>query len=151
MFSEKFGKSLRAIFDRTAPDDYFLCLTVYIEKFFRTPLLQSTSGKGLFHVHVSEFQPADTLKNYFTGDFQAFYARTGSSYSKAFIYIKSLKIICEKLIYNEVARCQPASLRNKFFHTSSFMYFPCIFFEYITITSSEEPLKVCEHNFFQEI
>ena len=39
MFSEKFGKSLRATFDRTSPDDYLLCLTVYIEKFFRTPLL----------------------------------------------------------------------------------------------------------------
>ena len=26
----------------------------------------------LFHVQVAEFQPADTVKNYFTGAFQAF-------------------------------------------------------------------------------
>ena len=31
------------------------------------------------------------------------------------------------------------------------MYFDFIFSECITITSSEEALKVCEYNFFQEI
>ena len=55
----------------------------------------------------------------------------------------------KKLICNEVARCQPASLRRKLFHTSSFMYFTFIFSGCITITSSEEGLKVCEYNFFQ--
>ena len=53
------------------------------------------------------------------------------------------------LICNEVARCQPASLQNKLFHTSSFMYFAFIFSECITITSSEEGSKVCEYNFIQ--
>ena len=46
----------------------------------------------------------------------------------------------KKLICNEVARCQFSNLRINFFHTSS---------ECITITSSEEGLKVCECNFFQ--
>ena len=55
----------------------------------------------------------------------------------------------EELICNEVARCQPASLRRKLFHTSSFMYFTFIFSGCVTITSSEEGLKVCEYNFFQ--
>ena len=55
----------------------------------------------------------------------------------------------KKLICNDVARCQPASLRRKLFHISSFMYFTFIFSECITITSSEEGLKVCEYNFFQ--
>ena len=41
--------------------------------------------------------------------------------------------------------------KKNFFQTSSFMYFAFIFSEYITITSSEEAVKVCEHNFFQEI
>ena len=59
--------------------------------FYRAPLRNS-----LFHVQVAEFQPADTVKNYFTGGaFQAFYARAKSSLSKACIYLKSLKIICE--------------------------------------------------------
>ena len=44
---------------------------------------------------------------------------------------------------------QPASLRKKLFHTSSIMYLALIFWECITITSFEEGLKVCEHNFFQ--
>ena len=57
------------------------------------------------------------------------------------------------LPFNEVARCQPASLGKKT-HTSSFMYFAfhppsSIFSEYITITYSEEALKACQHNFFQ--
>ena len=37
------------------------------------------------------------------------------------------------------------------FHTSSFIYFAFIFSECIKTTSSEEALKVCKHNFFQEI
>ena len=40
---------------------------------------------------------------------------------------------------------------KKLFDTSSFMYFSFIFSEYIKITSSEETLKVCEHNFFLEM
>ena len=35
---------------------------------------------------------------------------------------------------------------KKLFHTSSFMHFALIFSEYTQIL-----LKVCEHNFFQEI
>ena len=46
-------------------------------------------------------------------------------------------------------RCQPASLPKNLFHTSTFMYFAFIFSECITITSSEEALKVYAHNFFQ--
>ena len=48
----------------------------------------------------------------------------------------------KKLICNEVARCQPASLRRKLFHTSSFMYFTFIFSGYIK-------MKVRKYNFFQ--
>ena len=55
----------------------------------------------------------------------------------------------KKLICNEVARCQPASLQKKLFHASSFMYFTLIFSECFTITSSKEALKVCTHNFIQ--
>ena len=40
---------------------------------------------------------------------------------------------------------------KKLLHTSSFMYFAFNFSERITITSSEEAMKVCKHNFFQEI
>ena len=65
-------------------------------------------------------------------------------------YSKKLFHKCfSSILYNEVARCQPASLRKKLFHTSSFIYFVFILSECITITSSEEALKVCEHNFFQ--
>ena len=44
----------------------------------------------------------------------------------------------KKLIYNEVARCQPASLRKKLFYTFSFICF--------AFTLSE---RVCEYNLFQ--
>ena len=110
--------------------------------FFRTPLLWST----LFQVQVTEFQLPDTVRNYFTSAFQAFYTRTTSSHSKT---LKSLNLSVKKLICNEVVRCQPASLQRKLFHTSSFMYFTFIFSGCIMITFSEGGLKVCEYNFFQ--
>ena len=86
-------------FDGTPPNDCFLSLSVSFEKFSRTLLLQSSFPQGncLFHVHVAEFQPPDTVKNYFTGSFQAFSSRTKSSHSKAFINLKSLKTICEEV------------------------------------------------------
>ena len=55
--------------------------------FYRAPLRNC-----LFHVQVAEFQPPDTVNAS-----QAFYARTWSSHSKAFIYSKSLNIICDKV------------------------------------------------------
>ena len=58
-------------FDRTPQDDCFLCLSVDFE-FFRTLLLLSASGKLLLRVQVEEFQPPDTVKNYFTGPFKRF-------------------------------------------------------------------------------
>ena len=61
----------------------------------------------------------------------------------------SWELCVKKLICNEVERCQSASLRKKLFHTPSFMYFAFIFSECITITSSQEGLKVWEYNFFQ--
>ena len=36
----------------------------------------------LFHVQVAEFQPPNTVRNYFTSAFQTFYTRTTSSHSK---------------------------------------------------------------------
>ena len=46
-FSVSFAKFLSTSFVRTPPDDCFLCLSVNFEKFFRSPLLQSTYGKLL--------------------------------------------------------------------------------------------------------
>ena len=67
-FSVNFTKFLRTYFDRTSLDDCFLCLSVNFEKY---NLLDFTSA------------------------FQAFYTR--SSYSKAFIYLKFLEIICKEV------------------------------------------------------
>ena len=52
-------------------------------------LLKGTSRKLLFHVKNADFQPPDTVKNYFTGAFQAFYTRSRSSHATQ---EKSLKI-----------------------------------------------------------
>ena len=60
--------------------------------FYRTP-----PGNCWLHAKVAEFQPPDTVKTYFTSVFEAFYTRATSSYSKAFIYLKSLKMICEEI------------------------------------------------------
>ena len=63
-----------------------------VHLFYRAPL-----GNCLFRVQVAGFQPPDPVKKCFTSAFQAFYRRTGISYSKTFTYLKSLKIICEEV------------------------------------------------------
>ena len=116
-------------------DDCFLCLSVNFEKFSCTSCRISTTryGKKLFHKRFSSI----LYKN-------------KKQIIEGVIYLKTLKIVCEEaIICNEVARRQPAILRKKLFHASAFMYFAFIFSEYITITPSEDFLKVCEHNFLQ--
>ena len=105
-FSVNCAKFLRTSFNRMPADDCFLCLPVNFEKFSERLFYKCLLGNCLFHVHVAEFQPSNTVKNYFTGAFQAFYQRTGSSLSKVFIYLKYLKTTCvKKLIRDEVAKC----------------------------------------------
>ena len=73
MFFCEFFKIFKDIFsfDRKPQDDCFLCLSMNFD-FFKTLLLLSTSEKLLFRVQVQEFQPLDTVKNYFTGLFKRF-------------------------------------------------------------------------------
>ena len=94
------------------------------------------------------------MKNYFTGAFQVFYTRSRSIHSNAFIYLKSQKTVCEgvNLLWScEMPRgwCQLQLNEKKLFHTSFFKHFDFISSEYIRITSSEEALKVWEHNFWK--
>ena len=98
-FSTNFAKFLRTPFLLTehlqmiASCVYLWILRSFSEHLFYRPPL----GNSLFHVQAAEFQPSDTAKNCSTGAFQAFYTRTRSSHLKAFIYLKSLKIICEEV------------------------------------------------------
>ena len=48
VFSVNFKKLLGTSFDRTPPDDCFLCLSKSFHRFFRTPLSQNT----LFHKQI---------------------------------------------------------------------------------------------------
>ena len=59
-------------FDRTPPGDCFLCLFVNFEKFFRTILLSSTSGKLLISCRSCRISTTRYNEKYFTGAFQAF-------------------------------------------------------------------------------
>ena len=74
-----------------------MCLSVTFETFFRTLILQSTSGKLLFYVQAAQFQLPDSVKNYFTGAFQALYIRSRSGHLKAFIYLKYLETLSEEV------------------------------------------------------
>ena len=74
-FSVNFAKFLRTSFNRTPPDDCFLSLFVNLRSFSEHLFYRAPLRNCLFHVQVSEFQPADTVKKYFTGAFQAFYTR----------------------------------------------------------------------------
>ena len=134
-FSVNFAKFLKTSFDRTPP----WILRSFSEHDFYRPLL----GNCLFYVQVVEFQPTEKVKKYFTDAFQAFSIRTRK---------KPWKLSVKKLIRNEVARFQPACnfMKNTLWYIL-LMYFAFIFSERISIMSSKEVLKVCEHNSFQEI
>ena len=96
-FSVSFTKLLRTSFlltEHLRMTASCICLWIlrsFSEHFFyRAPL-----ENCLFDVQVVEFQPPDTVKYYFTCAYQVFYTRTRSSHSKASIFLKSQKTICE--------------------------------------------------------
>ena len=94
MFFCEFCKVFENIFDRMTVLVFF-CKTWEVfqnTSFYRAPL-----ENYLFHAQVAEFHTAYTVKNYFTGAFQVVYTRTRSSHSKAFNYLKFLKIACEEV------------------------------------------------------
>ena len=101
------------------------CVYLWILRSFSDHLFHTAPlGNCLFHLQVAEFQPQHTVQKYFTSAFQAFHTRRRSSYSKAFMYLKSLKIICEEVNLQWSCRdTNPQVNERKFFHTSSFMHF----------------------------
>ena len=60
--------------------------------FYRAPL-----GNCLFHKQVAGFQPPDTGKKVFHKCFSSILYKNKNSYSKAFIYLKLLKFVCEEV------------------------------------------------------
>ena len=94
-FSVNFAKFIGTSFDWTPLGDCFLCLSVNLEKFLISPFLQSASGKLLVSCTSYRIWTTRHNKKSFTSAFQASYTKTRRSYSKVFIYLKSLKIICE--------------------------------------------------------
>ena len=88
----------RRFFDTTLPDDFFNVYLWILRSFSEHLFYGASLGNCLFHVQVAEFQPPDSVKNYFTDAFQALYTRMRSSHSQTFIYSKLLKIICEEVL-----------------------------------------------------
>ena len=100
---------------------YLWILRNFPERLFYRALL----GVCLFHVQVAEFQTVDTIKTYFTCAYVLFKyfiqeREVAIHLEVGFIYLKSLKLSMKKLICNEVARCQPATLwKNSFMQPPS--------------------------------
>ena len=84
-------------FDRTPPDDCFLCLSVNSKTFFRTLLLKSTSGKLLFLCTTGRISTTRCSKKLFHRSFSSILYKIEGSHSKGFIYLKSLKTVCEEV------------------------------------------------------
>ena len=113
--------------------------------FWEHLFLRTTLGS---HHSFCEFQPPDIVKNYFTGAFQAFCTSSRSSHSEEFIYLKSLKTICEEV--NLLRSCEmptcnftKKALLHSLLHVF-FLHFLRIHF------FSKGALKVWEHKFFLE-
>ena len=79
-FFVNFAKSLRTSFDRMPADDCFLCLSVNFEKFFRTPILWSTSGKLLISCTRCRISTSRYSKKLFHRCFLSIYKRTTPGY-----------------------------------------------------------------------
>ena len=96
--SVNFAKFLRTSFDRVPPNDCFLCLYVNFEKFFRISfwehLWQTVYFMNKFQNFNHKVQQKTILQVLL---FQAFYTRAKSSHLKMFVYLKSLKVICEEV------------------------------------------------------
>ena len=98
IFFSEFCKIFKNIFsfDRTPPDDCFLSLSVNFETFFNTSFIEHLEETAILCTSCW-ISTTRYSKNYFTDAFQAFYLRLKSSHSKVFIYLKSLKTVCEKV------------------------------------------------------
>ena len=79
-FFVNFAKSLRTSFDRMPADDCFLCLSVNFEKFFRTPILWSTSGKLLISCTRCRISTSRYSKKLFHRCILSIYKRTTPGY-----------------------------------------------------------------------
>ena len=98
------------------------CVYLWILRRFSENFFIEHSGRMLFYVQVAEFQPPDTVKIYFTGAFQAFYARSRSSHSKEFIYLESQQTVCEGVNLSwscEMPTCK-LTKKNSFTHPLSY-------------------------------
>ena len=77
----------------------FIC--EFWDVFQNTSFKERLGGNCYFYVQLARFQPPDAVKNrskkHFTGAFQVFYTRSRGSHSKGFIYLKSLKTVCEEV------------------------------------------------------
>ena len=97
-FSVNLAKFLRTSFDRALPDECFLSLSVIFKKFFRTFLLHNTSEKLLISCTSCSISSSRYSEELFHRCYSSIvYNNTRSSHLKAFIYLKSLKIICEEV------------------------------------------------------
>ena len=127
LLSVNFEKILRTSSDRAHPDD---CICEFWEVFQVTSFIGQLWETAYFMYKLQDFNNQIQIQKVFH------YTRTRSSYSKAFIYLKSLKITCEEVITcDEVVNLQVH--KKKLFHAYFVMHFAFIFSEYITITSSE--------------
>ena len=100
----------------------FLCLSVNFEKFFRTPLLKSTSTKLLSSCTSCKIATSGYSKKLFHSCFSSILFKNEKYSFEVYLYLKSLKLSVKKLIRHEVACYQPASLRKKLFHTFSHIF-----------------------------
>ena len=127
-------------FPRFTPYDGFYCIFLNYEKLMGKPL--RIPYAELYHkmeikwekcTHIMGKVWASISQNFHAMDFVAFSHTVGNLWGNPCI-------------------SHMMSLVNFFlYHTSSFMHFALIFSEYITITSSEEALKVWEYNFLLEM
>ena len=115
-FSVNYAKCLRISFDRTAPSDCFVSLSVNFE-FFRTPLLYKTFEKLL--ISCTSYKIA--TRRYSEKVFHRWFSSILCKNEKELFEGVHLLKILENYLWRG-SRSQPVSLRKKLFHISSLIF-----------------------------
>ena len=147
MFFCEFWKIFKDIFFfvRTPPDDCFLCLLCVKFWVFQDTSLIEHFRKTAISCTRWRISTIRYSKKLFHRSFQACCTRTISSHSKAFIYLKSLKTVCEKVNLSWSCEMSTFKLTEK---PLSHIFLHAFCLHFLRILTITQALKASQHNLF---
>ena len=120
-FSVNFAKCLRTSFLLTEHLRMTAsCVYVWILRNFSENFFYRAPPRNCYFMYKLQIWTTKYSKKLFHRWFSIFYTRSRSSHSKAFIYLKSLKTVCEEVNPQWSCEMPTCNFRKKLFHPSTF-------------------------------